>query len=94
MPKPNTTDFKMPLAVVTEHLSDEPTQWLAERCEFRPMVGTSSTVLYESWKRWCEQNGITPKSMKRLSPELERRGLTKVRTNKERGFRGIVVTHV
>ena len=68
--------------------------WLAERCEFRPTVGTSSTVLYESWKRWCEQNGITPKSMKRLSPELERRGLTKVRTNKERGFRGIVVTHV
>jgi phosphoglycerate dehydrogenase-like enzyme len=33
MPTPNTTDFKTPLAVVTEHLSDEPTQWLAERCE-------------------------------------------------------------
>ena len=33
MPKPNTTDFKTPLAVVTEHLSDEATQWLAERCE-------------------------------------------------------------
>ena len=33
MPTPNTTDFKTPLAVVTEHLSDEATQWLAERCE-------------------------------------------------------------
>lgn len=68
--------------------------WLAECCEVPSMGSTTSKVLYQSWSHWCEQNGINPKSMKRLSPELERRGLTRLRTNKERGFRGIVVTHV
>jgi putative DNA primase/helicase len=68
--------------------------WLAECCEVPSMGSTTSKVLYQSWSHWCEQNGIIPKSMKRLSPELEQRGLTRVRTNQERGFRGIVVTHV
>ena len=68
--------------------------WLAECCEVPSMGSTTSKILYQSWSHWCEQNGLIPKSMKRLSPELEQRGLTRVRTNQERGFRGIVVTHV
>ena len=66
--------------------------WLAECCELQPTAWLPSNDLFESWKRYCEQNGVAPKSMKRLAPELERRGLSPQRTSTARGFRGVKLT--
>jgi putative DNA primase/helicase len=66
--------------------------WLADCCKLQPNEWTSSSDLFNSWKHWCEQNGIAPKSMKRLAPELQKRGLTADRTPKARGFQGVSVT--
>jgi putative DNA primase/helicase len=66
--------------------------WLAECCDLHPNGWASSKILFESWKHWCEQNGIAPKSMKRLAPELQRRRLIPERRTNARGFRGVIVT--
>lgn len=66
--------------------------WLAECCDFQANEWTSSSDLFNSWKHWCEQNGIAPKSMKRLAPELQRRRLLPERRTNARGFRGVIVT--
>ena len=47
-------------------------------------------MLYEAYKEWCETNGEKCLSQKKFTYLLLERGdITKIRTQKERGLRGI-----
>lgn len=67
-------------------------RWLEDECDISPSVSCSVGDLYESFKRWAENNGEFVISKKRLSEELDKRGFRRcfVQHNK-RGFSGISV---
>lgn len=64
--------------------------WLKDEC----VLGSgwaSSKDIYASWARWCGENGIHPKSMRRLAGDLARRGVVPERTATARGFKNITL---
>ncbi len=51
-------------------------QFLADTCNLSPAMRTMSSDLYETYKRWCSENGsVRPLSQKALAPRLEEHGL-------------------
>ena len=64
--------------------------WRAECLIDDPQAETASSVLYASWKLWCEANGEYPGSNKGLSQKLADQGLKSVKVGTTR-FRGIRV---
>jgi putative DNA primase/helicase len=57
-----------------------------EEGEFTPFA-----MLYQSYKLWCENNGVEPKKSRELGQALKRRGYQEARTMRARGYSGIVV---
>jgi putative DNA primase/helicase len=76
----------MPPASVLEatdaYFSDQDTigQWL-EECTYDagPAAFTRSSVLFDSWKGWCEERNLKPGSTQSLSETLQARGYAKKR---------------
>jgi len=48
-------------------------------CELKPDARTQSSELYRSYKNWCLDNGLRPKSIKRVAKEWRRLGLEQVK---------------
>lgn len=70
-------------------------RWITECCVLDEVAWASSSALYLSWKQWCERNGEYAGSQKRLSEQLEVRGLRPERSRVARGFLGVqLVTDV
>lgn len=71
-----------------EYFTDEDPKgrWLAE-CTEASTVVTSTKELFDSWCRWCAEQGEAPGSMRALSVALRDRGLANVRSAGARGFR-------
>lgn len=69
-------------------------QWLEECCELGPTKWGVSRGFYASWKLWCERRGERPGSQRGLSNELENRGFTPEKRNREggRGWAGLHLT--
>ena len=75
-----------PPASVTEatdaYFADQDTvgQWL-EECTYDagPAALTRLSVLFESWKQWCEERNLKPGSTNFLSGTLQERGYAKKR---------------
>ena len=79
-------------AATDEYLAAQDTvkNWRAECLIDDPQAETASSVLYASWKLWCEANGEYPGSNKGLSQKLADQGLKSVKVGTTR-FRGIRV---
>ena len=71
-----------------EYFTDEDPKgrWIAECLDPSSHV-TSTKDLFDSWCRWCAEQGEAPGSMRALSVALRDRGLANVRSAGARGFR-------
>jgi putative DNA primase/helicase len=70
-------------------------EWLDDCTEDRgPFAFTTSTQLYASWKQWCDDRGLAPGTVKALSDGLTDRGCVPKRTNRGRGFQGLVLKEI
>lgn len=80
-------------AATNEYRTDQDIvgKWLTEYCSLTPLAETKSTILYKSYKTWCEENGMRPSSSVILSRRLEDRGLEKTHTRNGRIYKGISV---
>lgn len=65
-------------------------EWLDDCAELDPNAYEPTRVLWASWKRHCDANGLAAKSSKRLTDDLLRRdGLRRYRTAGTRGIAGL-----
>jgi putative DNA primase/helicase len=65
-------------------------QWLDECTqEAPPTVFIGSTMLFSSWKSWCDQRGMSTGSVKALVDTLSDRGFIQRRRRYGRGFMGL-----
>jgi putative DNA primase/helicase len=80
-------------AATDEYFTSEDTiaAWIEERCTTDAGDFASNGVLWRSWEKHADKTGERVGKKKRLLQALEDRGFEKVRTNVERGFRGIAV---
>jgi putative DNA primase/helicase len=81
-------------SATSEYLSSEEVlgRWMDENAVLGPAYFSSSSALYEDWRHWCDANREYVGTQKQFSQRLEQRGeLTKVRTEKARGFQGIAL---
>jgi putative DNA primase/helicase len=70
-------------------------EWLDDCTEDRgPFAFTTSTLLYASWKQWCDDRGLVPGTVKALSDGLTDRGCVPKRTNRGRGFQSLVLKEI
>lgn len=58
--------------------------FLADRCEIDPEGEVTASELYETYKKWAEENGERPMSQRRLAESLQERGFHNDRKGKER----------
>ena len=86
-----------PPEVVTEatdaYLSAEDVtgRWIEDRCRHEVQAWSSSSALHSDYKRWCEQAGEYCLSERKFSEAMEGRGFMKHRTNRAKGFDGIML---
>jgi putative DNA primase/helicase len=66
-------------------------QWLDECTERRPMAFTPTNALFTSWKAWADEQNVPAGSSRGLAEALKDTGFEHKRTNRDRGFGGIVV---
>jgi putative DNA primase/helicase len=68
-------------------------EWIEDRVnrEAGPQAFTLSSVLFTSWKAWCEWQNLKPGSEKAFVEALKDRGFKKVRKAHGRGFEGIAL---
>lgn len=73
-----------------EYLSaeDELSQWMDDSCTVSPSHFASSSALFASWSKFCEESGGYVGSQKRLLARLETRGIST--GQKVKGVRGCV----
>ncbi|MBI1296686.1 hypothetical protein GC175_17155 [bacterium] len=68
-------------------------QWLEDNTTSAPLKFTSSRDLYQDYKEWCLENGVTPKAIRTFSLEIQSKGFEWTRGYVEgkqaRGFAGI-----
>jgi len=66
--------------------------WLTECCDRMRDTFTASSVLFASWKAWAEKRGERYGTIRTFVQNLQGRGITMTRTNRERGFRDLIIT--
>lgn len=64
-------------------------RWIDDCCVTLPNCWSSTGALFDSWRKWSEQNHEHTGSQKRFSQNLESRGFSTERTRAARGFLGI-----
>lgn len=69
-------------------------RFLAERCDVGPAEFDTAKRIYESFRRWCEEQGEKPWTQKAVGMRLQERGFTAERTERERRWRGVAVSVV
>jgi len=79
--------------VTDEYFEDQDIigEWIEDRVNLEPgpQAFTLSSVLFTSWKAWCEGQNLKPGSEKVFVEALKDRGFKKVRKAYGRGFEGI-----
>jgi P4 family phage/plasmid primase-like protien len=82
-------------ATTEEYFADEDTvgQWIEDRTdpEAGPFAFTLSSVLFVSWKTWCEAQNLRPGTEKAFVDALKDKGFVKLRKDYGRGFVGIAL---
>jgi putative DNA primase/helicase len=68
-------------------------QWIEDRInpEAGPQSFTLSSLLFASWKGWCEQRNLKPGTEKLFAEALKDKGFQKDRRDYGRGFKGIAL---
>jgi putative DNA primase/helicase len=67
-------------------------QWVDEcTCDGGPLAFTSTSVLFASWKTWCEDNNFRPGTSTAFSYALQAKGHTWKRTPAARGFERLTI---
>jgi len=65
--------------------------WLAECCSLSPDYETSATVIYSSYRQWCDDSGLRSASKISLGRRLSERGLSCRQSNSKRLWAGLAV---
>jgi P4 family phage/plasmid primase-like protien len=76
----------------TDYFSEEDAlaRWIEQRCILGSQCEATSTALFVSWREWAESAGEYVGSQKNFGQTLEtREGITRCRTGRLRGYRGI-----
>ena len=80
-------------AATNEYLATEDAlaQWIEDRCNSGPDFRAATSVLYSSWKSWCEETGEYLCNMKRFAQNLQAHAYTRTRIGGtgRKGFEGI-----
>lgn len=66
-------------------------RFIAERCDVGEGEWDSSKRIYESFRRWCEEQGERAWTAKTVGMRLAERGFTQERTARERTWKGLAV---
>lgn len=71
-------------------------QWLDECCQIHPTHFEPNHRIYQSYKDWCTDNGITPKQQRGLTLSLKGKGflVNELRWMNGKAMRGVVGLHV
>lgn len=71
-------------------------QWLDECCQIHPTHFEPNHRIYQSYKDWCTDNGITPKQQRGLTLSLKGKGflVNELRWMNSKAMRGVVGLHV
>ena len=79
------------LAATRDYFDEQDTmgQFLQECTVAEPGAEVSSSSLCQAYAEWASKNGVGPKSAKRLSAEMRKRGYQPCRSEKWRGFKGL-----
>jgi putative DNA primase/helicase len=88
-----------PPAIVTdytnEYFADQDLvgQWIEDCTNPRagPNAFTPNSVLFASWKQWCEGQNLKPGSQRTFTDALKDKGFLKMRRDYARGFIGIAI---
>lgn len=64
-------------------------QFVEECCDIGPDYREQAQPLFNGYKRWCEENGHSPKSMTKMADEWKRLRFTKSQSNGRVIWRGI-----
>lgn len=74
-----------------EYFDDEDSfgRWLAEGCYTDPTFKSNASELFESWTRWCQNEGEHPATMKHLAGRLASAGVRKMRTREGIVYMGL-----
>jgi putative DNA primase/helicase len=73
--------------------SDLINPWLEDCCQVNPLAKSRAGDLYESYLKWCEQNGEKPIPQRTLGRRLSERGCTRQQSHGVRWWIGIGLTH-
>ncbi len=65
--------------------------WLADSCLLAPQKEALSTTLYNSYKFWCENNGLRSSSSRVFSRRLTERGFSCRKSNSQQLWAGVEV---
>lgn len=67
--------------------------FLDDRCEIHPAATVGAGELFAAYRTWAESNGEKPLSQRWLGLRLTERGFEQLRSKRQRGWRGLRVTH-
>lgn len=81
------------LAATEDYFDDEDLlqSWIDERCRSSAMGAGRAADLFENWKRYCEDRGEQPGSMKRFTQSLRSKGFEPARDKSARRIQGLVL---
>lgn len=76
-----------------EYFADQDlfSQWIEERCEVHPTKWETPAKLFNSWSDYAKDAGEHPGSIKRMKPQLARRGYRAAKTAGLRVYRGLAI---
>lgn len=67
-------------------------RWISDECLQNPNALTSTDELFQSWKTWTEKWGEYAGSLRKFSDDMVKRGFTRTRSTRQRGFLGIALS--
>ncbi|MDP2323442.1 MAG: phage/plasmid primase, P4 family, partial [Gammaproteobacteria bacterium] len=81
------------VAATTEYFDDQDAmgQFLQECTVALDGARSAAAKICETYREWAEHNGVGPKSAKRISADLAKRGFQRYRTGAERGVEGLML---
>ena len=68
---------------------DTPAKFIKEMCALDPEYNEQSSILYNAFKEWCDENGHEPISITAIAEDWKRLGFESYDSNGRRRWRGV-----
>lgn len=81
------------VSATEEYLESEDSlgRWIDDECIKSERATITTEELFESWKPWAEKQGEFVGSLKKFADDLANRGFQRWRSNRKKGFRGLML---